>query len=72
VVRRHSLTAANRLIVFSPATCKALAIPELLEHILLRLDIKTLHIAQGVCKDWHKALESKHLQKRMFQIHDEG
>jgi len=54
----------------SSATSKTLAIPELLEQILIRLDIRTLHIVQRVCKTWRSALQSKSLQRRMFRIHD--
>ncbi|KAK5737151.1 hypothetical protein LTR17_006934 [Elasticomyces elasticus] len=37
---------------------QALALPELLEHILLRLPMRDLLFAQKVCRDWQQAINS--------------
>lgn len=48
--------------------CDALDTPEILEHVLLKLDLKTLLIsAQRVCRSWHELIEaSPSLQYHLF------
>ena len=47
----------------------AFAIPELLEHILLHLDFKTLLFSQRVNKTWSLSIQgSKKLQQKLFSI----
>ncbi|KAK3632724.1 hypothetical protein LTR56_016194 [Elasticomyces elasticus] len=47
--------------------CHALAVPELLENILLRLHTRDLLFAQKVCKAWKEVMEaSPNLQRALF------
>ncbi|KAK5686551.1 hypothetical protein LTS10_002671 [Elasticomyces elasticus] len=46
---------------------QVLALPELLEHILLRLPMQDLLFAQKVCKDWQQAIAvSPKIQEALF------
>ncbi|KAK5698009.1 hypothetical protein LTR97_006969 [Elasticomyces elasticus] len=48
-------------------TAKVLALPELLENILLRLHVKDLLFAQRVCKTWKQVIEgSPSIQRSLF------
>ncbi|KAK5725292.1 hypothetical protein LTR17_013055 [Elasticomyces elasticus] len=51
----------------TPAADAALAITELLESILVRVDAKTLLLSQRVCHKWRDVIEGSHvLQQKLF------
>ncbi|KAK5698197.1 hypothetical protein LTR97_007158 [Elasticomyces elasticus] len=51
----------------TPAADAALAITELLESILARVDAKTLLFPQRVCRKWRDVVEGSHtLQQKLF------
>ncbi|KAK5718422.1 hypothetical protein LTR15_008149 [Elasticomyces elasticus] len=51
----------------TPAADAALAVTELLESILVRVDAKTLLLSQRVCRKWRDVVEGSHiLQQKLF------